>query len=388
MTIAATLSLWDAARTIWDAMSVGAGPAGALVAHELGRRGARTLLVDRAAFPRWKVCGCCLLEPGLRTLREVGLGGLPELADAVPLTSVRFAARRSQALVPLQGGVAISREALDTALVHAALSQGVHFLPETVARSQQDHSELREIILEQSHQAMPVRARVVVSAEGLGSHLFGKSSGISIRVRRSSRVGVGCTFPAPENACPNGIVSMACGRAGYAGLVRLRDGRVNCAAALDIAAIRRATGPGAAVTSIFREAGLNVPAELASASWRGTTALSRSLSRHAARRLFIVGDAAGYLEPFTGEGMSLALSSARAVAPLAFHASQLWEQRLGRTWEAKHARIVSANRRFLDSMSLLLRYPRVAGWIVAVLSVFPALAVPIARRINGPRASI
>ena len=42
---------------VWDAVVVGAGPGGALTAFELGRAGAGVLLVDRQAFPRWKVCG-------------------------------------------------------------------------------------------------------------------------------------------------------------------------------------------------------------------------------------------------------------------------------------------------------------------------------------------
>ena len=44
----------------WQAVVVGAGPAGALAALQLARQGVRVLLVEKRAFPRWKVCGCCL----------------------------------------------------------------------------------------------------------------------------------------------------------------------------------------------------------------------------------------------------------------------------------------------------------------------------------------
>src|SRR5262249_23647918 len=60
MTLAATLDLMTTSERRWDAVVVGAGPAGALAARELARLGAAVLLVDRATFPRWKVCGCCL----------------------------------------------------------------------------------------------------------------------------------------------------------------------------------------------------------------------------------------------------------------------------------------------------------------------------------------
>ena len=60
MTIGPTLSLADASARTWDAVVVGAGPAGAVAARELARRGTTVLLVDRASFPRNKVCGACL----------------------------------------------------------------------------------------------------------------------------------------------------------------------------------------------------------------------------------------------------------------------------------------------------------------------------------------
>ena len=41
----------------WDVVVVGAGPAGSMIAYEIGRLGKEVLLLDRRAFPRWKVCG-------------------------------------------------------------------------------------------------------------------------------------------------------------------------------------------------------------------------------------------------------------------------------------------------------------------------------------------
>jgi flavin-dependent dehydrogenase len=55
-----TLAPESAAGRLWDVVVVGAGPAGAMAARELARRGAGVLLVDRAQFPRYKVCGGCL----------------------------------------------------------------------------------------------------------------------------------------------------------------------------------------------------------------------------------------------------------------------------------------------------------------------------------------
>src|SRR5437667_10341215 len=81
-TVASTLQPAAAARRVWDALIIGAGPAGSLAARELARRGVATLLVDRARFPRDKVCGSCLGASGLTELAAVGLGDLPRRLNA------------------------------------------------------------------------------------------------------------------------------------------------------------------------------------------------------------------------------------------------------------------------------------------------------------------
>ena len=129
VTIAATLDLSGAARRSWDVAVVGAGPAGAMAARELARRGCSVLLIDRSSFPRWKVCGCCLNGHALTLLQEVGLGAMLATSGAVPLTAIRLASAGRSASVPLSGGMVLSRESFDAALIYAAIEAGADFLP-------------------------------------------------------------------------------------------------------------------------------------------------------------------------------------------------------------------------------------------------------------------
>ena len=72
MKIAATVQFDEAVNQTWDVIVVGAGPAGSLTARELARLGRRVLLVDKASFPRPKVCGCCLSGSALAALSVGG----------------------------------------------------------------------------------------------------------------------------------------------------------------------------------------------------------------------------------------------------------------------------------------------------------------------------
>jgi 2-polyprenyl-6-methoxyphenol hydroxylase-like FAD-dependent oxidoreductase len=107
---------------------------------------------------------------------------------------------------------------------------------------------------------------------------------------------------------------MATGRGGYVGLVRVEDGRLDMAAAFDPVFVKSVGGLGAAAETILREVGWPAPPALAEEPWKGTPALTRRARRLAGHRCFVVGDAAGYVEPFTGEGMAWAVMSAAAVA--------------------------------------------------------------------------
>ncbi len=59
----------DAGR-LWDVLVVGAGVAGAMAAHGAAQRGLSVMLIDKAAFPRGKACGCCLNQAAVKLLEE------------------------------------------------------------------------------------------------------------------------------------------------------------------------------------------------------------------------------------------------------------------------------------------------------------------------------
>jgi flavin-dependent dehydrogenase len=173
---------------------------------------------------------------------------------------------------------------------------------------------------------------------------------------------------------------MCCGEGGYAGVVRLEDGRLDVACAVNAGAVRAAGGPGPLAARLLRTNRCPVPESLPSARWRGTPPLTRRPRRVASHRRLAVGDAAGYVEPFTGEGMAWALAGGAAVADLA---AAPWRRSTAAEWERRHRRLVADRQGVCRAAAAVLRRPALAAAAVAALAWMPWLAGPVIRRLNA-----
>jgi len=367
---------------IWDVIVVGAGPAGALAAREMARAGAAVLLVDKAVFPRPKVCGCCLNENALGSLEAVGLGDLPLRLGAQPIQSMRLGVGGRRASIPLPGGAALSREVLDAALIKEAIAAGSHFLSQTSAVLEPTQERIRSVSLSQGETVVQVKAQVVVAADGLGGTFLEKESGFDVTLMPDSRIGASAiTSEAPDFYQP-GTIFMACGAGGYVGLVRVEEGRLDVAAAFDREFLKRMGVPGYAAAGILHEVRFPPIEQLAELPWRGTPALTRHRSRVAGDRLFVIGDAAGYVEPFTGEGMAWAFASALAVAPLALEGIRRWDDSLPDRWAAAHRRLIGNRQKICGVIARALRQAALRRFAVRILDKAPLCATPVVRAIN------
>lgn len=360
MTVPATISVAEAVARRWDAVVVGAGPAGAVAARGIARRGRRVLLADKATFPRGKVCGCCLNGSALATLAAIGLGDLPARCGAVPITATRLFAAGRSADLGMSAGVALSREAFDVALIEAAIAAGVAFLPGCPLWLTDDGVKTPHF---------PVNAGVVVRGTGLAGE-----------AAKGSRIGGGAVDPLPPAAYRAGVIHMAVGRGGYVGAVRLEDGRLDLAAAFDAPFVRAAGGLGAAAAAILRQAGSPPVPGVELLAWKGTPALTRRPAAVAGERWLAVGDAAGYVEPFTGEGMAWAVASGAAAATLAAD----WHPGRAAEWERYFARRLRPRQRVCRATAAVLRSPRLCKLTVSLLSLAPAAARPVTHLLNRP----
>lgn len=352
-----------------------------MTALALARAGASVLLLDRYAFPRWKVCGSCLSPGTLGLLRQAGLGPAVEGLRPVPLHALRLGGWSTRAEVLLGPSAALSRAALDAALADAAVAAGATFAAPARARLGVSSADERSLLVDEGGTTRKVRARLVVAADGVASPLLASALGSSPGRGASSHshVGVGGIYRPDVEGFEAGVIHMAVGPSGYVGLVRLEDGSLDVSAAMDPDALAAGGGPQDMVGRLLAGAGFPALPGPPDSGWRGTPRLTRSVTTRGAHRLLAVGDAAGYVEPFTGEGMAWALAGARALAPLALKGIQRWHPGLPGAWDAQYERTVGPAARLCRGVAWALRSPALVRAGLRVLRQAPFVAEPFVR---------
>jgi flavin-dependent dehydrogenase len=372
-------------RADWDAVVVGAGPAGSAAALALARGGASVLLVERSSFPRWKVCGACLSPGALSSLSALGARDVAENASAVPLDGMTLHHGGREARLRLRGWAALSRAALDMALVREAQRAGASFRSAARARLGMTDADARVVRLTTPGEEAEVRARVVIDATGLGRGLA-EDGQRTTDAAPGARVGIGVQLDAPDYPIDSGELHMVVGRSGYVGLVRVEDGSLNVAAAVDAPQLRSAE-PARLVAGILREAGLPPLPAAGVDRWRGTPRLDRSGDHFGAHRLLRLGDAAGYVEPFTGEGIGWALDDGRVAADIAQRIVDGATDGALAAWTRYRTRRRSAER-ICRVVASGLRRPWMVSAAFSAIRASPRIAEPWVRRVGRSRVDL
>jgi menaquinone-9 beta-reductase len=359
-----------------DVAVVGGSLAGAAAAAALARAGARVVVLEKATFPRPKVCGCFLSSEALPVLRRMGIEQALRAEDVETIerfTLVQANGRRVDAALP-SPVLSISRDRLDMLAAEAALRLGASIRFGTTVLSLEGDLQ-RGFRL--AGPGWELGARAVVGAWGRYSPLDGRLGRSFIR-RKSSLFGFGKTLSGNSGRFANRAV-LHFFEGGYVGLSRIEGGRINLAALASSRVVREAHDDLEGLLTRLRGESASLAADLEGTTLAGGPPLVSEpvhLGAHGALAgdVLCVGDAAGVIDPYTGTGMSLALLFGEAVAePIAgFLSRVLSASELRREHRTCHRRI--AGRRFF--LSRLFR-PFFAGGAASRL-IRPA-AAPVAR---------
>lgn len=365
-------------------MVAGAGPAGSMVGRLLADEGLSVLLVDRSSFPRNKVCGCCLNGAALNSLERTGLGELPSRLGAARIRAFDLIGYGRRVGLPLPGGWVLSRTTLDDTLIREACRAGCRFRQETVATLGDSEETGWRVELksrgESSHEEM--RARVVICADGLEGGFLRRHAQFTPTIASASRIGVGCVADGAGVDLPRGVIRMVVAPEGYVGMVKLEDGSLDVAAALD----RSRPGgmsPEALIRQVLASNGVDSDFNLL---WglRGTPPLTRYRPTIAGPRLFLIGDSTGYVEPFTGEGIAWAMNSALLAAPLALKSSRDGDPSLAEEWARIHRREIGRRQAACRLLRAVLARPWASRLFLLSLGVTSFWARPFIAGLNRP----
>lgn len=373
-----------------DALVVGGGPAGSSAALALARRGWRVVLLEKARFPRRKVCGEYVSGSAWPVLRALGVAARLEACAGPPVLRVGLFAGETRLDVPMPVGTeawgrAVARETLDAALLDEAARAGVEVLQPWSAALARTGPDGVHVLARNGEEERELHAHVVVAAHGSWEH--GALPTQSARGQRlpADLLAFKARFVGARLA--EGLMPLVLFPGGYGGLVESEGGRVtfSCCIRRDMLARLRAARAGAAGEAVLAHAmdssrGLR---EALGGAWREGPWLAAGPIRpgirvRAPERFVAIGNAAGEAHPLVAEGIGMAIQSAWLAAQAlgepasAREASALRTaaREYQRSWRAHFAARVRASRFFATatgtalhaSTSLVSALPQVLAW--------------------------
>ncbi|HEY1435140.1 MAG TPA: NAD(P)/FAD-dependent oxidoreductase, partial [Thermoanaerobaculia bacterium] len=299
-----------------DAVIIGAGPAGSAAATVLASRGFRTTVLEAKTFPRRKVCGAFLSAQAGAVLRELGAAEDVERAGPAQIDggSLHLPSGLSVAFDLPARGLGISRFALDQLLAERSARAGA--ILKFGARVAGVERESTGFLVRLSN-GESLTARVVIGAWGrwdaLDRALERPLPG------RSRYLGWSSEYQG-DGTHLKGSVRLYVYDGGYCGLSLVEGGRVNLAGVIAAEARHRLGAGWEAVVALARRSNRRLDADLEGLTpvdFLGTGHVFFAARGPTDRGILLVGDAAGALDPFSGQGQAMALRSGALAAETA-----------------------------------------------------------------------
>jgi len=371
----------------YDAIIIGAGPAGSAAARLLAQAGWRVALVEKAEFPRRKVCGEFISATTMPVLKACGIAAPFIAAAGPPVMRIGAWAGATMLAAPSEKvwGRALGREQLDTMLRDAAVKVGATLLQPAEVTGLERDGEFHLCRLEDGRE---IAGRIVIAACGSwnpkGTFAVRKDSTAPSDLFAFKAHFRGASLPA-------GLMPLLAFPGGYGGLVESDNGRVSlsCCIRRDVLAAARArhagkVGAGKAGDAVLahilqstKGAWLALNQAQLDGSILSTGPIQPGIRPRYKDGVFFVGNMAGEAHPVIAEGISMAIQSSGLLAKL------LIAERgdaYAREWQRHFAPRIRAAALFAH---LAMRDAgRVAG--LAVLRAAPSL-LELGARLSGKR---
>lgn len=389
----------------FDAVIVGAGPAGSTAAILLARAGWAVALVEKQRFPRRKVCGECLAASNLPLIDALGIGAAFDALAGPPLRRVALMHRGGVVAADLPSaddpryawGRALGRETLDTLLLEQAKAAGVVvFQPWSVQALNGSvgahRCEIRQI---DSGEKETLHAPVLIAAHGSWEALPSARENRRFARRPGDLFAFKANFSGASLA--DGLLPVLSFQGGYGGMVMGDHGTLTLACCIrqDRLEACRSAAPGQsagdAVEAMLKSECQGVANALAGArrcgGWLASGPIDPGIRLHDDDAFFRIGNAAGEAHPIIGEGMSMAMQSAwllceallRPAAPQGALADAQWQGCVRKRYHGQWRQHFAPRLRLAAVFAHVAMRPAVCGPVLKGLSHWPSLLTQGAR---------
>jgi flavin-dependent dehydrogenase len=343
----------------YDVAIVGGGPSGSACAITCAQAGRPALLLERAVFPREKVCGDCLNPSCWPILERLGVADRVLAQPHSRFSEIVFAGARGASISCAltdspRGEIAIPRSVLDSILLDRAREAGVDAREGVAVTAIAPGWEI-------ATSAETFHARVLVAADGRNSTVA-RLLGL-LPAAKKDRVGAQTHLPLPAGFGEK--VQMHFLPHGYCGTASVGGGLMNlCLVA------RPARLPS---LKLWAAGEFQIPPDQ---PWRTITPLEREAVHPAHENLLLIGDAARVVEPFTGEGIYYALASGMLAA------SHIASGDLS-AYAPAHARLYRGRLWVNQLAKAAVLHPSLASFALAIARVFPGALQFLTARVVG-----
>ena len=362
------------------AVVVGAGPAGSIAALVLARAGVEVELFDRATFPRSKLCGDTVNPGTLAMLDALGVGAAVRVASR-PVTGMLVTGPNGAAIAADYPdgvyGAAIERRDFDAALLAAAISAGARLTSGVRVDApviDRQTGRVGGIRLHGGGGDQDVRADVVIAADGRGSRL-GSALGLTRFAAAPQRWAFGAYYRGVEGVSTRGEMHIRAD--GYLGIAPVAPDLANVCVVRELAHTDRTTGvpADATIEAAIRDDGRL--RERFSGARRVTPPvvlgpLAVDAPCAGAPGLLLAGDAAGFVDPMTGDGLRFAVRGGMLAAESALNELATGRPAYGELLRARH-REFSGKWRLNRTLRWLVGSPAALEVAAALGSRWPAV---------------
>ena len=365
-----------------EVLIIGGGLAGLTAAIHLSKKGFEVIVIEKNEFPKHKVCGEYISNEVVPYLNWLGINS----KDLHPtlITKLRFSICNGKivdCVLPL-GGFGISRYALDEYLYRKAVSYGCTILKDSVESVVFNENQFTVTTLNN----VLLKAKIVLGAFGKRSNVDQKLNRSFIQ-KKSPWLAVKAHY---SGNFPDDLVGLHNFKGGYCGVSKVENDKINICYLADYETFKRYKNIEEYQKAVvFKNPNLKLLFENCTMLFDKPLTISQicfEKKKAIENHILMIGDTAGLIHPLCGNGMAMAIHSAKIVSELVelFFNKEIksradLEKKYKQEWKFNFEKRIRAGR----FLARLLQHQKVSEFLLQIVIKFPLLLPKIIKRTHG-----